>query len=140
MPIEETLAESTVLTGVGSNSFTMRCLCGVRTRFHPKCHSVRPCDKPQFPRRLLSLTPPRNYSNIEAQRDGTEIVSKISQAGSLTMTVRLVIRWKPESPPPVMASMASEPPVSAPPVDEAAAREDHRSHKRLPVKYRFSVY
>ena len=51
------------------------------------------------------------------------------------MTVRLVIKWKPEGPPPVSIA-----PVSAAPVNRNHERVDHRYHKRLPVKYRLSVY
>ena len=50
------------------------------------------------------------------------------------MTVRLVIKWKPEGPPPVSI------PVSAAPVNRNQERVDHRYHKRLPVKYQLSVF
>jgi len=46
------------------------------------------------------------------------------------MTVKLVIKWKPETPAPVVAAAkAALPPV-----------QNQRSHPRLPVKYRFSIY
>jgi len=46
------------------------------------------------------------------------------------MTVKLVIKWKPETPAPVVAAaQAAMPRV-----------QNERSHERLPVKYRFSVY
>jgi len=46
------------------------------------------------------------------------------------MTVKLVIKWKPETPAPVVAAAkAALPPV-----------QNQRSQPRLPVKYRFSLY
>lgn len=55
------------------------------------------------------------------------------------MTVRLVIKWKPEGPPPALIPVSAAP-VSAAPVNRNEEGVDHRYHKRLPVQYRFSVY
>ena len=55
------------------------------------------------------------------------------------MRVRLVIKWKLEGPPPASIPIGGGP-VSAAPVNRSEELVDHRYHKRLPVKYRFSVY
>lgn len=54
------------------------------------------------------------------------------------MTVRVVIKWKPEAPPPVVAAAAKSSATAN------AKAESHpqiqRSHTRVPVNYRFSIY
>src|SRR6185295_4088213 len=56
-----------------------------------------------------------------------------------TMTVRLVIKWKPEGPPPVSIPVSAAPVIAAA-VNRNQERVDHRYHKRLPVKYQLSVF
>ena len=55
------------------------------------------------------------------------------------MTVRVVLKWKPEAPAPVVANATAA--LGAP---DAAMTQPHsriqRSHARLPVNYRFSIY
>ena len=55
------------------------------------------------------------------------------------MTVRVVIKWKPEAPPPVVAAA-----TKAYATADAKAAQSHpqiqRSHARVPVNYRFSIY
>ncbi len=53
----------------------------------------------------------------------------------MAMTVRLVLRWKAPSPPPVCGPT----PVCAA-LAAAEAPKEHRFYDRLPVKYRFSIY
>jgi len=55
------------------------------------------------------------------------------------MTVRLVIKWKPEGPPPVSIPVSAAPVIAAA-VNRNQERVDHRYDQRLPVKYRFSVF
>ena len=55
------------------------------------------------------------------------------------MTVRVVIKWKPEAPPPVVAAAAK----ASASADAKAAQSQpqiQRSHARVPVNYRFSIY
>ena len=55
------------------------------------------------------------------------------------MTVRLVLKWKPEAPPPVVAAAR----VASAAADATMAHPQariQRSHARLPVNYRFSIY
>jgi hypothetical protein len=55
------------------------------------------------------------------------------------MTVRVVLKWKPEAPAPVVANATAA--LGAP---DATMTQPHsriqRSHARLPVNYRFSIY
>jgi len=55
------------------------------------------------------------------------------------MTVRVVLKWKPEAPAPVVAKARAA--LAAP--DAAMTQPQariQRSHARLPVNYRFSIY
>jgi hypothetical protein len=52
------------------------------------------------------------------------------------MTVRVVIKWKPEAPPPVVAAAAK----ASAAADAKTQPQIQRSHARVPVNYRFSIY
>jgi hypothetical protein len=54
------------------------------------------------------------------------------------MTVRVVIKWKPEAPPPVVAAAAKA--FAAADAKAQPQPQIQRSHARVPVNYRFSIY
>lgn len=53
------------------------------------------------------------------------------------MTLRVVIKWKPETPPPVVAAAVK---ASATARVAQPQPQIQRSHARVPVNYRFSIY
>lgn len=55
------------------------------------------------------------------------------------MTVRLVLKWKPEAPPTVVAAAKAALAAADATTAQPQARIQ-RSHTRLPVNYRFSIY
>jgi hypothetical protein len=55
------------------------------------------------------------------------------------MTVRLVLKWKPEAPPTVVAAAKAASAARDATIAQPQARIQ-RSHARLPVNYRFSIY
>jgi PilZ domain len=55
------------------------------------------------------------------------------------MTVRVVIKWRPEVPPPVVAAAANAFATANAKVGQPQP-QIQRSHARVPVNYRFSIY
>jgi hypothetical protein len=55
------------------------------------------------------------------------------------MTVRVVLKWKPEAPAPVVAAATAALAAPNAAITQPQARIQ-RSHARLPVNYRFSIY